>query len=117
MRILWLMLAAALTLSAAEPPKSVRLYVLDCGRLAIDDPARLGFKKEQLKTVDLSMGCYLIVHPRSVLLWHTQAESHQGIQFSSVSPEQTMAAGGHKRGKELRAVFRIERSYRAGIRG
>lgn len=73
MRILWLMLAAALTLAAVEPPKSVRLYVLDCGRLAIDDPARLGFKKEQLKTVDLSMGCYLIVHPKGTLFWDTGA--------------------------------------------
>jgi glyoxylase-like metal-dependent hydrolase (beta-lactamase superfamily II) len=51
----------------------VRLYVLDCGRLAIDDPARLGFKKEQLKTVDLSMGCYLIAHPKGTLFWDTGA--------------------------------------------
>jgi glyoxylase-like metal-dependent hydrolase (beta-lactamase superfamily II) len=73
MKFTWLVIATALTLAAAEVPKSVRLYVLDCGRLTIDDPARLGFKKEQLKTVDLSMGCYLIAHPKGTLFWDTGA--------------------------------------------
>ena len=73
MKSLWLVFATALTMFAAEPPKSVRLYVLDCGRLTIDDPARLGFKKEQLKVVDLSMGCYLIAHPKGTLFWDTGA--------------------------------------------
>ncbi len=73
MRVAFLTILTALTLAAADAPKSVRLYVLDCGRLAIDDPARLGFKKEQLKTVDLSMGCYLIAHPKGTLFWDTGA--------------------------------------------
>jgi glyoxylase-like metal-dependent hydrolase (beta-lactamase superfamily II) len=73
MRTILLIAATALALTAADAPKSVRLYVLDCGRLAIEDPARLGFKKEQLKTVDISMGCYLIAHPKGTLFWDTGA--------------------------------------------
>jgi N-acyl homoserine lactone hydrolase len=57
--------------AAPKPPKSVRLYVMDCGRLKVEDPVRFNFKKEELKTLDLSVGCYLIVHPKGNLVWDT----------------------------------------------
>jgi hypothetical protein len=76
---------------AADAPKSVRLYVLDCGRLTIDDPARLGFKKEQLKTVDLSMGCYLIAHPKGTLFWDTGAVPDSFFKPGVTAPTFTYA--------------------------
>lgn len=49
--------------------KSLRLYVFDCGKLHYDDPSRFNFKKEEVKNYELSVGCYLIVHPKGTLMW------------------------------------------------
>lgn len=56
-----------------KPPSSLRLYVIDCGRLKVDDPSRFDFKKEELATLDLSVGCFLIAHPKGTLMWDTGA--------------------------------------------
>jgi glyoxylase-like metal-dependent hydrolase (beta-lactamase superfamily II) len=58
---------------APPPPKSVRLYVFNCGSLNISDPERFRFKKEELATTNLSVGCYLIVHPKGTLMWDVGA--------------------------------------------
>src|SRR5579862_729088 len=55
------------------PVKSVRLYVFNCGSLDISDPERFRFKKEELATTNLSVGCYLIVHPKGTLMWDVGA--------------------------------------------
>src|SRR6476659_1356057 len=53
-----------------EPPKTMRMYVFDCGVLKIADPMPLfGLKKEEVAATDLSDAAYLIVHPRGTLLW------------------------------------------------
>src|SRR5206468_13056083 len=46
-----------------QPPKSPRLYVFDCGTLE-GDPARFNFKREEMATTDMSVACYLVVHPK-----------------------------------------------------
>jgi glyoxylase-like metal-dependent hydrolase (beta-lactamase superfamily II) len=53
----------------ATPPKSVRLYVLDCGSIKGLDPAIFHFKKEELAGVDFIVPCYLIAHPKGTLMW------------------------------------------------
>ena len=58
---------------APPPPKSVRLYVFDCGSLNISDPERFRFKKEELATTNLSVACFLIVHPKGTLMWDVGA--------------------------------------------
>jgi len=53
-----------------EPPKTLRMYVFDCGVLKIADPMPLfGLKKEEVGATDLSDAAYLIVHPRGTLMW------------------------------------------------
>ncbi len=70
MRTLALAALLATSAFAAKPVvSSVRLYVIDCGKLKVDDPSRFDFRKEQLKTLDFSVGCYLVVHPKGVLIW------------------------------------------------
>ena len=65
-----LILAAATTLAAGNPPvKSIRLYVFDCGRLKVDDPSRFNLKKEEMKNLDMSVGCFMVAHPKGTLLW------------------------------------------------
>ena len=45
---------------SAEPPKTVRMYVFDCGVLKIADPMPLfGLKKEEVGATDLSDAAYL----------------------------------------------------------
>jgi glyoxylase-like metal-dependent hydrolase (beta-lactamase superfamily II) len=53
----------------APPPKTLRLYVFNCGKLAIADIGVYGFTKDQLATTDMSVACFLIAHPKGTLLW------------------------------------------------
>lgn len=73
-RILPVVAAMALAMPAiaqrrATPPKSVRLYVFDCGSIKGLDPAIFHFKKEELAGVDFIVPCYLIAHPKGTLMW------------------------------------------------
>jgi len=60
--------------SAGSPPKaprSLRLYIFDCGIIQGLNPALFNFKKEELATTDLAVPCYLVVHPKGTLIWDT----------------------------------------------
>ncbi len=75
--------AAGLTLSALAPavsaqkkaaaPQTVRVYVFDCGKLEGGDPSRFSLKREEMKTTDMSVACYLIAHPKGTLMWDVGA--------------------------------------------
>ena len=52
--------------------KSPRLYVFDCGTLE-GDPARFNLKREEMATTNMSVACYLVVHPNGALIWDTGA--------------------------------------------
>jgi len=54
------------------PPSSIRLYVFDGGTLE-SDPARYHLTKEDVGVTQLSIGAYLIVHPKGVLMWDAGA--------------------------------------------
>jgi N-acyl homoserine lactone hydrolase len=57
----------------AQPPRSVRLYVFDCGVLHNADMGRFNLKREDVTTTDMSMACFLIAHPKGNLIWDTGA--------------------------------------------
>ena len=59
----------------AEPPKSVRLFVLDCGTLENMDARRFELKPEEVATNRMSVPCFLVAHPKGILLWDTGAVS------------------------------------------
>jgi N-acyl homoserine lactone hydrolase len=66
------LVAATVTLAIAQqPPKSLRLYVFDCGTLAIPDTSPYGFKKEELASAVMSAPCFLVAHPKGTLMWDT----------------------------------------------
>jgi N-acyl homoserine lactone hydrolase len=54
---------------APKPPKSLRLYVFDCGVIQGLDTGLFGFKKEELAETRLAVPCYLIVDPKGTLMW------------------------------------------------
>lgn len=58
---------------SAKPPRSVRLYVFDCGVLHNSDMGRFSMKKEEVATTDMSVACFLVAHPKGTLIWDTGA--------------------------------------------
>jgi N-acyl homoserine lactone hydrolase len=54
-----------------QPPKSVRLYVLDCGKITVANGDSMGFKPGELATSNMVTPCFLIVHPRGTMMWDT----------------------------------------------
>jgi N-acyl homoserine lactone hydrolase len=53
-------------------PVPIRLYVFDGGTLE-SDPARYQLTKEDVGVTQLSVAAYLIVHPKGLLMWDTEA--------------------------------------------
>jgi N-acyl homoserine lactone hydrolase len=59
--------------SSGPTPKTLRMYVFDCGTLKNRDPGPYGLTRDQIDPgeVDMADPCFLIVHPRGALLWET----------------------------------------------
>jgi N-acyl homoserine lactone hydrolase len=70
---------------APPPPKSLRLYVFNCGSLNISDPERFRFTKAELATTNLSVPCFLIVHPKGTLMWDVGAVPDSALKAGEKS--------------------------------
>jgi N-acyl homoserine lactone hydrolase len=57
----------------APSPKSVRLYVFDCGSLNIPDISPYQLKREEIATNYMSVACFLVAHPKGTLMWDVGA--------------------------------------------
>ncbi|HYV64469.1 MAG TPA: N-acyl homoserine lactonase family protein [Bryobacteraceae bacterium] len=68
--------------SKAQPPKSVRLYVFDCGSLNIPDTSPYQLKPEELSTTYMSVACFLVAHPKGTMIWDAGA-----VPDSAFKPE------------------------------
>jgi len=68
-----LVLALPASPQGLHSPQSLRLYVFDCGILHNSDAVRYRFRKEELTTLDMSVACFLIAHPKGTLIWDTGA--------------------------------------------
>ena len=57
----------------APPPKvtSPRLYVFDCGTLVYNKPEDYNLKREEVKDSNMGVTCYLVVHPKGMLMYDT----------------------------------------------
>jgi N-acyl homoserine lactone hydrolase len=69
----------------ATPPKSLRLYVLDCGRITVANGDSMGFKPGELATANMVTPCFLIVHPKGTMMWDT-GEIPDSAFASGVTP-------------------------------
>jgi len=54
-----------------QGPRSIRLYVFDCATLKNRDAGTYNLTREQVESVDMSVPCFLVVHPKGTLLWET----------------------------------------------
>lgn len=86
------------------PPKSVHLYVFDCGVLKGLDPGLFHFTKDQVKTTEMAVPCYLIVDPKGTLMWDV-----------GVIPDTALEAAGKPVTKGYATITRTLRSQLAQI--
>ena len=58
---------------AADLPKlsGPRLYVLDCGTIISHQPERFGLNREDVPDPDFADPCFLVMHPKGILLFDT----------------------------------------------
>src|SRR3954453_5567776 len=49
----------------------VRLYVLDCGTIISHEPERFGLSRQDVPDPDFADPCFLVVHPKGMLLFDT----------------------------------------------
>lgn len=68
------------------PPKSVRLYVLDCGKINVANGDAMGFKPGELANSNMVTPCFLIVHPKGTMIWDT-GEIPDSAFASGVKPQ------------------------------
>jgi N-acyl homoserine lactone hydrolase len=50
---------------------SVRVYVLDCGTLIYNRPEDYGLSREEVAYSNMSVSCFLVMHPKGILLFDT----------------------------------------------
>jgi len=97
-RIVFVMLVAAVSMAfgfmpanaqqpqMAQPPQSLRLYVLDCGKITPANADAYGLKSSEMATVNMITPCFLIVHPRGTMIWDTGEISDSAFK-DGVSPQ------------------------------
>jgi len=97
-RIVFVMLVAAVSMAfgfmpanvqqpqRAQPPQSLRLYVLDCGKITPANADAYGLKSNEMATVNMITPCFLIVHPRGTMIWDTGEISDSAFK-DGVSPQ------------------------------
>jgi glyoxylase-like metal-dependent hydrolase (beta-lactamase superfamily II) len=77
--IAWWMAASAAAQTPSPPtglplpPKvgDVRLYVIDCGTIISHQPERFGLTRDDVPDPDFSDPCFLVMHPKGMLLFDT----------------------------------------------
>lgn len=63
--------ASAADLAPAPKVTSPRLYVFDCGTLVYNKPEDYNLKRDEVKDTNMGVTCYLVVHPRGMLIYDT----------------------------------------------
>jgi N-acyl homoserine lactone hydrolase len=74
----------------AQPPQSLRLYVLDCGKITPATVENYGFKPSDLATTEMITPCFLIAHPRGTMIWDAGEIIDSAFQ-NGVSPQKLNA--------------------------
>jgi len=62
-------LAATLLHAAPKPPKTLRLYIFDCGTIHTATVDAYSLKKEEVGSTEMAIPCILVTHPKGTLMW------------------------------------------------
>ncbi len=60
---------SAQTHKPPKPPKSLRLYIFDCGTIHTTNGDAYSLKKEEMGSTEMSIPCILVAHPKGTLMW------------------------------------------------
>jgi glyoxylase-like metal-dependent hydrolase (beta-lactamase superfamily II) len=52
-----------------KPPKSLRLYIFDCGVIHTANTDAYSLKKEEVGSTEMAIPCILVVHPKGAMMW------------------------------------------------
>src|SRR5579872_5837758 len=53
----------------AKLPKSLRLYIFDCGTIHTTNADTYSLKKEEVGSTEMAIPCILVAHPKGTLMW------------------------------------------------
>src|ERR1700756_4186732 len=53
----------------AKAPKSLRLYIFDCGTIHTTNADAYSLKKEEVGSTEMSIPCIMVAHPKGTLMW------------------------------------------------
>jgi glyoxylase-like metal-dependent hydrolase (beta-lactamase superfamily II) len=84
-----LVATAARAQQRSAEPAPLRLYVLDGGEL-VSDPGNYDLSEQDVRTRNLSIAAYLVVHPRGILLWDAFGVADDERQPGGTGTEQTI---------------------------
>lgn len=88
--------SAAISGQRAAP--GLRLYVFDCGTLASADMSRYRLTDAEVSTTRMSVACFLVRHPRGVLMWDVGAVPDQAwTPTGRPEPQHLMLPDGQTR--------------------
>jgi glyoxylase-like metal-dependent hydrolase (beta-lactamase superfamily II) len=73
---------------APKPPKSLRLYIFDCGVLKPADAKSFGFDK--VAELKMSVPCFLVVHPKGTMMWDVGVVPDSDFKADGAPVEQGM---------------------------
>src|SRR6476619_8214975 len=62
-------LASAQVHKPPKAPKSVRLYIFDCGVIHSTNGDTYSLKNEEMASTEMSIPCILVAHPKGTLMW------------------------------------------------
>ena len=82
--------ASATAQQKPQSPQSLRLYVLDCGKITPASLDAYGLKPSEVVNMNMITPCFLIVHPRGSMIWDT-GEIQDSAFKDGVSPQKLNA--------------------------
>jgi N-acyl homoserine lactone hydrolase len=76
-------------LKHAKAPKSLRLYIFDCGTIHTTNADAYSLKKEEVGSTEMSIPCLMVAHPKGTLMW-----DNGDIPDNAFKPDGSPAAAG-----------------------
>ena len=105
-----LLLAQAPAPRKATPPKTVRLYVFDCGMLTIstEGVTRYHVTPSEVGEARMPVPCFLVAHPKGTLMWDV------GV-IPDATVEKQAAAGGARYDVNSTAAALVKRTLKSQL--
>ena len=70
---------------APKPPKTLRLYIFDCGVLKPEDAKSFGFDK--VAELKMSVPCFLVAHPKGTMMWDVGVVPDSDVKEDGAPPQ------------------------------